>query len=68
LERTESFQSQINELRRELERNQARHRLLRARVTELNARVRAMEMFSHAEERDRFIDYVRLFMKTDNKC
>jgi hypothetical protein len=57
-----SLQSQINELRRIIEIHHVQHRLLKAKVTHLAARLRTLEPFTYAEDRELFRLYVQEFL------
>jgi vacuolar-type H+-ATPase subunit D/Vma8 len=59
----QSTQAQINELRRDLEKQRVSHKLLKAKVTHLAARLRTIEPFTYAEDRELFRIYVQDFLR-----
>jgi hypothetical protein len=57
----QSTQAQINELKRTVEKYHVQHKLLKAKVTHLAARLRTIEPFLYAEERDLLCLYLYEF-------
>jgi hypothetical protein len=57
-----SIQAQINELRRTVEKYHLQHKLLKAKVTHLAARLRTIEPFLYVEDRELFRLYVQEFL------
>ncbi len=53
-----SQQAQINALERKVERYHTQHKLLKAKVTDMARRLRSLEPFAHAEDRELFYLYV----------
>ena len=58
-----SMQSQINELKRTVKENHVQHKLLKRKVTQLARRLRTLEPFVYAEERDLLGLYLYEFRK-----
>jgi hypothetical protein len=56
-----STQAQINELRRTIEKQRVSHKLLKTKVTHMASRVRTLEPFLYAEERDLLCLYLYEF-------
>ena len=57
-----SLQAQINELRRTVERHHQQHKNLKRKVSQLTRRLRTLEPFAYAEDRQAFVDLVEVFL------
>ena len=62
-----SLQSEINELRRTVERHHEQHKNLKRKVTQLARRIRSLEPFTYAEDRELFRLYIQDFLKEMKK-
>ena len=60
---SKSLQAQVNELRRTVEKYHRQHKNLKKKVTQLARRLRAIEPFLYAEDRDLFYFYVQEFIE-----
>ena len=63
----ESMQAQINDLKRTVEKYHEQHKNLKRKVTQLARRLRTLEPFTYAEERDLLCLYLyefREFLET----
>ena len=58
-----SLQSQINELKRTVEKYHVQHKLLKSKVTELARRLRAIEPFVYVKDRESFVDLMEVFLE-----
>ena len=52
---SKSLQTQINELKRRVDNHHVQHKLLKSKVTNLAKRIRAIEPFIYAEDRELFL-------------